>query len=201
MSAEDHGGSSSKVILIVLGVLGLAMLGGALMIIVCITAITALGTAASNTFTNVGAQVGGPNRPPSTVFEAVAVKAPVAPADAAKDIRKLIEDQQQAWNRGDLDGFMAGYWRSPQLRMVAGNDQMLGFDKVLERYRTRYPPEKMGQLSFSDLDIEQLGPDGALASGRWKVVADGKASNGRFTVILRKLPEGWRIVHDHTSKE
>src|SRR5262249_83353 len=139
MSAGNNGGSSSKVVLIVLGVVGLVMLGGALLIVVCIVAITSLGTAANNTFTNLAAPVGGPNItvPPGSKVEVVAVDAAVNPGDAAKDIRKLLDDQQQAWNRADLDGFMAGYWNSPQMRMIAGSDQVLGFDKVLERYRTR----------------------------------------------------------------
>ena len=70
-----------------------------------------------------------------------------------------------------------------------------------ERYQKRYPPEKMGQLSFSDLDVDVLGADRALATGRWTVVAGDKPSSGRFTLVLRRLPEGWRIVHDHTSGE
>jgi len=125
-----------------------------------------------------------------------------APAEAAKEaIQKVLTVQAAAWNRGDLDGFMAGYWRSPELSFFSGKDRTRGWDATLERYRKRYQSEgrDMGKVTFSDIDIEVLGPDSAWVRGRWQVVTSKETVGGLFTLIFKKLPEGWRIVHDHTS--
>jgi uncharacterized protein (TIGR02246 family) len=126
-------------------------------------------------------------------------------ADAASAqqaaIRRVLDDQVTAWNRGDLEGFMAGYWKSPQLTFFSGKDRMSGWDATIERYRKRYQAEgkEMGKVSFSDLEIEPLGPESAYVRGRWKVVNSKETLGGLFTLIFKKQPEGWRIAHDHTS--
>jgi ketosteroid isomerase-like protein len=121
--------------------------------------------------------------------------------DAKKAIRKVLDDQVVAWNKGDLVGFMSGYWQSEDLRFFSGKDITSGWQATLERYRKKYQADgkKMGQLKFSDLDIEVLGPDAALVRGRWQVTMVEEKVGGLFTLICRKLPAGWRIVHDHTS--
>src|SRR5206468_1363183 len=115
--------------------------------------------------------------------------------------RKLLADQVQAWNKGDLEGFMAGYWKSDDLTFFGGPDKIRGWQKTLDRYRKRYQSEgkAMGELTFSELEVEVLGPDRAWARGRWQVVVGKETLRGLFTLILKKFPEGWRIVHDHTS--
>ena len=108
------------------------------------------------------------------------------------------------WNQGDLDAFLKGYWHSPDLVFQSGGDRLAGFDAVRERYRKRYQAEgkAMGQLAFSDLRIEILGAgyEAAFARGRWRAdLPDGKKVGGLFTLIFRPFPDGWKIVHDHTS--
>jgi beta-aspartyl-peptidase (threonine type) len=122
-------------------------------------------------------------------------------AAAKKAIQQVLDDQAKAWNRGDLEGFMKGYWKSRKLTFFSGKDKTQGWQATIERYRKRYQTEgrKMGKLTFSDLEIEVVGPTQAWARGRWKVVRDKETLSGLFTLILKKLPEGWRIVHDHTS--
>jgi beta-aspartyl-peptidase (threonine type) len=122
-------------------------------------------------------------------------------AAAAKAIAQVLEDQAAAWNKGDLKGFMAGYWKSPDLTFFSGKDRTRGWQATLERYEKRYQAEgkEMGKLTFSELDIDVLGPDSAVVRGRWKVVTSKETLGGLFTLILKKMPEGWRIVHDHTS--
>src|SRR6266545_4816450 len=117
-------------------------------------------------------------------------------------IQQVLERQDEAWNRGDLDGFMEGYWNSPDLTYFSKSERH-GWDSLMEHYRTSYqaPGSEMGQLTFSDLNIELLGPDSAFVRGRWQVVTQKETLGGLFTLIFRKKPEGWRIVHDHTSKE
>lgn len=133
---------------------------------------------------------------------AAVLLAPAAFADDAAKVRGLLEAQVAAWNRGDLEGFMAGYWRSPELVFCSGAAVTRGWDATLERYRKRYQAEgrEMGQLRFESLEVLMLGPEGAAARGEyWLRMKDGQQPHGRFTLILRRLDGAWRIVHDHTS--
>jgi beta-aspartyl-peptidase (threonine type) len=126
----------------------------------------------------------------------------VLAAEADKQaIRKVLDDQAAAWNRGDLEGFMKGYWKSERLTFFSGNDKKQGWQATLERYRARYQGEgkEMGKLSFSELEIELLSPEVALVRGRFTLETSKGKPTGLFTLILKKLPEGYRIVHDHTS--
>ncbi|MFZ0139217.1 MAG: DUF4440 domain-containing protein [Candidatus Sulfotelmatobacter sp.] len=121
----------------------------------------------------------------------------------AKAIEHLLRAQQQAWNRHDLEGFMAGYWRSPQLTFFSQGKEQDGWDATIQRYIARYasPGHEMGKLEFSALRIDVLSQDSAFVRGTWKLtMSDAKTPNGLFTLVLRKFPDvGWKIVHDHTS--
>lgn len=115
----------------------------------------------------------------------------------------ICRAQEAAWNQGDLEGFMAeGYWHSPELSFFSGGSDTRGYDAMLARYRERYQSDgrEMGLLSFSDMQPLVLAPGAGLVRGRWKVTfADGRVIEGLFTLAMQKRPEGWRIVHDHTS--
>ncbi len=123
------------------------------------------------------------------------------PHPAAGAVRALLDRQVAAWNRGDLEGFMAGYWQSPELIFVSGTTVTKGWDAALARYRQRYQSEgrAMGALAFEELVIEPVGPGAALARGAWRVTWPDQAASGRFTLLARRFPVGWRIVYDHTS--
>jgi uncharacterized protein (TIGR02246 family) len=116
-------------------------------------------------------------------------------------VRKVLDAQVKAWNKGDLPGFMEGYWQAPDLTFFSGNTKTAGWQATLERYRKKYQTDKkdMGKLTFQDLEIEILGADHALVRGRFLLKMKEESSTGLFTLILRKLPRGWRIIHDHTS--
>jgi beta-aspartyl-peptidase (threonine type) len=116
-------------------------------------------------------------------------------------VRRVLDAQVAAWNKGDLKGFMAGYWQSADLRFFSGKDVTRGWQSTLERYQKRYQAEgkEMGKLTFSDLDIHVASPTSAWARGRWRVVTSKEKLGGLFTLILKKVPDGWRIIHDHTS--
>ncbi len=123
---------------------------------------------------------------------------------AAKEIRAVMDGQAAAWNRHDLEGFMAGYWKSPELTFFSGVTATKGWQPTLDRYRQRYQANgvAMGTLEFSDLSVEQLCPETAFVRGHWQLtMPDGKQPHGLFTLVFRKFPEGWRIVHDHSSGE
>jgi ketosteroid isomerase-like protein len=127
---------------------------------------------------------------------------PFSQADA-KAVERVLVEQQTAWNKGDLEAFMSGYHRSPEMTFYAGGDARRGWDDALDRYRHRYQGEgkEMGTLTFSELQIEGAGPDHAWVRGRWHVAfRDGKTATGLFTLVFRRFADGWRIVHDHTSE-
>ena len=118
-----------------------------------------------------------------------------------KAVQKVLDDQVAAWNKGDLEGFMAGYWKSDELTFFSGKDVTKGWDATLERYKKRYQAEgkEMGKLTFSELKIEMLGDDSAFVRGRFKLVTSKETPQGLFTLIFKKTADGWKIVHDHTS--
>ncbi len=126
--------------------------------------------------------------------------APVQPT-AQEAIRHVLDAQVAAWNRGDLRGFMAGYWASPELSFFSAGQHTRGWQATYDRYIERYQNkgQEMGQLSFRDLDIALLGSDSALVRGRWQLKRSKDSPGGLFTLIFKRFPEGWRIVHDHTS--
>ena len=120
--------------------------------------------------------------------------------DAVSEIQKVLHAQQDAWNRGQVDEFMNGYWRSDQTVFVSGDKVTRGWQKVLDRYKKKYSDRsKMGTLTFSDLEITPLSDDSAVVLGSWKLDRTNDQPHGRFTLVFRRFPEGWRIVHDHTS--
>lgn len=122
--------------------------------------------------------------------------------DAA--VRAVLQAQEDAWNHHDLEGFMHGYWNSPDLTFFSGATETKGWQPTLARYRQRYQSggNAMGTLSFSDLRVEALGVQAAFVRGRFHLaMPDGKQPTGAFTLIFRKFPEGWRIVHDHTCAD
>ncbi|MGC1483663.1 MAG: nuclear transport factor 2 family protein [Candidatus Acidiferrum sp.] len=120
-------------------------------------------------------------------------------ADTAS-ISAVLDAQQTAWNRGDLDAFLAGYWHSPKLTFSGSNGVSRGWDGVLARYKKNYPDRAaMGQLDFSELEFRFLGPDAALVLGHWHLKRDKGDIGGVFSLVWQRFPEGWKIVHDHTS--
>ena len=88
---------------------------------------------------------------------------------AGAAVRVVLDKQVEAWNRGDLEGFMAGYWNSPDLVFQSGATLTRGWQATLERYRHRYQAEgkEMGRLRFQDLDVQLLSVDAAFVRGRW----------------------------------
>ena len=141
------------------------------------------------------------------VFVLISWSVSAAPAGEKQDrvnavaqIRSVLRAQQDAWNRGDIDAFMNGYARSGSTIFVSEDTVRRGWETVRDRYRKKYSDRaKMGLLTFSDLEITTLSSDAAVALGRWKLKRAQDQPHGRFTLIFRRLPEGWRIVHDHTS--
>jgi len=119
-------------------------------------------------------------------------------------IQAVLDAQQQAWNRGDVDAFLTGYWHSPELTFSGSNGVARGWDGVMARYKKNYPNrEAMGHLDFSQLEFHFLGPDAALVLGHWHLQRDpikgGGDVGGVFSLVWQRFADGWKIIHDHTS--
>ena len=125
---------------------------------------------------------------------------PEQPPNSVAEIQSVLTTQQDAWNRGDIDAFMTGYAQSASTVFVSEDEVRRGWETVRDRYRVKYSDRaKMGTLSFSDIEVTMLSPDAAVVLGRWRLKRANDEPHGRFTLIFKRLPEGWRIVHDHTS--
>jgi ketosteroid isomerase-like protein len=122
--------------------------------------------------------------------------------DPAAEVRAVWNGGVEAWNRGDLDAFMTVYLHSPDLVFFSNKTETRGWQQTLDRYRATYKSEgrQMGTLDFPKLEFKVLSPEAVLARGQWRLkMPDGKESTGMTSVTFLKLPEGWRIVHDHSS--
>lgn len=121
---------------------------------------------------------------------------------AGDAVRAVLTAQQTAWNAGDVEAFMSGYESSDATTFV-GSTITRGYRQVLENYRRRYPTkEKMGQLTFSAIEVTPLGTEFASVIGKFhldRTTEGGGPANGIFTLLFRKTASGWKIILDHTS--
>ncbi len=135
--------------------------------------------------------------------------AAVGPSAAQSDEQKaqieievlaVMARQSTAWNRGDVAGFMSGYWNSPDLVFASGDQITRGWQPTLDRYKKSYDTKaKMGELTFADIEVNVLTKDLAVVLGSWSLKRAADNPKGKFTLIFRRLKEGWRVIHDHTS--
>ncbi len=152
---------------------------------------------------SAGPAASGGVRPLATAAGPASRAWPLAVGAAASEeekIRAILEAQAAAWNRGDVEGFLTGYWKSDATAFAGTQGILRGWQPLLERYRRSYPDRQtMGTLAFSDLEIMPLCHDAALVLGHWHLARASEPVGGVFTLVLRKFPQGWRIIADHTS--
>jgi uncharacterized protein (TIGR02246 family) len=135
-----------------------------------------------------------------TLIASLVYAAPEQASNSVAEIQAVLTAQQDAWNRGDIDAFMNGYAESASTVFISEDEVTRGWETVRDRYRAKYSDRaKMGTLSFSEIEVTILSPDSAVVLGRWKLKRANDEPHGRFTLVFKRLPEGWRIVHDHTS--
>jgi beta-aspartyl-peptidase (threonine type) len=135
-------------------------------------------------------------------FALVLFVTPLCAADTPSDsVKAVLTTQVESWNKGDLDGFLSTYWKSDDLVFFSGGTVSKGHQAVSDRYQKRYKADgkEMGKLTFSDLEVQMLGTDTAMVRGKWKLDLKAEKPEGLFTLIVKKLPDGWKITHDHTS--
>jgi beta-aspartyl-peptidase (threonine type) len=122
----------------------------------------------------------------------------ISPKDRAS-IEGVIATQQKDWNEGNVDAFLRGYWHSEELTFSGSQGISRGWDGVRERYNKSYPDRpSMGKLDFSSLEFRGLGPNAALVLGQWHLTREKGDVGGVFSLVFQRVPEGWKIIHDHT---
>jgi beta-aspartyl-peptidase (threonine type) len=119
--------------------------------------------------------------------------------DIDDEVLEVLIKQKAAWNQGDIDSFMKYYWKSEDLTFQSGNNRIAGWDALLARYKMNYSGDSMGILNFTDIMVNVLTEDLVLVLGYWEVKGKEESTGGLFTLVLQLKPEGWRIIHDHTS--
>jgi SnoaL-like domain len=123
-------------------------------------------------------------------------------AELEQSIKHVLVSQVEAWNKGNIEGFMQGYWNSPELTFISGSTLTKGWEPTLERYKKNYQQggNEMGHLEFQDLTIDLLSRRAAVVTGKWGLtMSSGKNPHGFFTLVFKRMPNGWKIVQDHTS--
>lgn len=117
-----------------------------------------------------------------------------------KEIIEVLETQQKAWNNGNLEEFMNGYWNSKSLMFIGLKGPTYGWQNTLENYKKSYPDKSsMGILEFSDVQVKMLGKDYATVFGKWKLIREKDTPNGIYTLVFQKFKNGWKIIQDHTQ--
>ncbi|MFN5468820.1 MAG: YybH family protein [Pirellulaceae bacterium] len=117
-------------------------------------------------------------------------------------IRRVIDQQQRAWNEGSIERFMDHYLNSDDLTFSSGGKTTRGWTATRDRYLARYPDRSaMGTVTFTEIEPFSLGDDAAFVLGRWKLDRSSEPIAGNFTLVFRKTEEGWKIIHDHTSSD
>jgi ketosteroid isomerase-like protein len=115
-------------------------------------------------------------------------------------IRRIMADQAAAWNKGNIDDFMKGYWNNDSLVFVGQSGLSYGYNTALANYKKHYDsPDKMGQLFFTLLSIKKLSPDYCFVLGKWLLKRKAGDIGGIYSLLFRKIDGRWQIVVDHTS--
>lgn len=117
----------------------------------------------------------------------------------AKTIRAIMDRQVAAWNKGDFEGFMAGFWNSDKLTFQSGNTRRYGWENLLNMYKTNYAGKKRGTLVFTDLIFRKLTSNHVLVLGRWRVTTQKEKKEGLFTLMVQRFGSDWKVIHDHSS--
>uniref|UniRef100_UPI000175447E Uncharacterized protein n=1 Tax=Shewanella oneidensis (strain ATCC 700550 / JCM 31522 / CIP 106686 / LMG 19005 / NCIMB 14063 / MR-1) TaxID=211586 RepID=UPI000175447E len=116
------------------------------------------------------------------------------------DIVQLLKGQEEAWNRGDLDAYMQGYWQNEQLMLISNGKFRNGWDETLAAYKKNYPDkESLGELKFTIKEIKMLSNYAAMVVGRWDLKRLKDTPTGVFTLLVEKIDDRWVITMDHSS--
>jgi len=120
--------------------------------------------------------------------------------DPEKSMRNVLDNQVKAWNNGDMEQYMNGYWKSDSLRFIGKNGIKYGWQNTLNNYKKSYPDKAtMGVLKFDILSVELLSNDKGFVIGKWEIKQEKGVINGIFSLLFKEIKGNWVIICDHTS--
>jgi ketosteroid isomerase-like protein len=120
-------------------------------------------------------------------------------AGETENFTRMMNEQQELWNKGDIDGYMSYYWNSDSLIFISQGRKNMGWQTTCSNYKTKYPDaQSRGKLEFSNLFFYQLNPDLVIATGSWKLSRAAGNLEGSFTLVWKKILNEWKIIIDHT---
>ena len=121
-------------------------------------------------------------------------------SDAIGQIQRVMDRQQEAWNQGDLEDYMNGYWKSDSLRFIGKRGITYGWQPTLDNYKKGYPnADAMGRLQFSNLSMELTGDSSAYVIGKWQLYRTTDTLSGHYSLLWKRMDNQWLIVADHSS--
>jgi ketosteroid isomerase-like protein len=124
----------------------------------------------------------------------------MAQSNAEKAVRNILAEQSTAWNKGDIEGFMKGYWKNDSLMFIGKSGVTYGWNNTLNNYKKGYPDAAaMGQLTFTILKVKSLSDQYQQVVGKWHLQRSQGNLEGHFTLLFQKIKEQWVIVMDHSS--
>lgn len=119
---------------------------------------------------------------------------------AEEEIIKTMRAQEEAWNEGDVEGFMQAYWKSDSLLFIGSSGPQYGWQTTLDKYKKSYPDQSaMGTLSFSNIQFQLIENETAHLSGKWQLDRASDTLKGYYSLLWRKIEEEWKVVYDHSS--
>lgn len=134
------------------------------------------------------------------LFTVIGISASFGQAGPEKQIRKILQEQTAAWNNGDIDAFMKGYWNNDSLLFVGKNGPTYGFTNTLNNYKKNYPnKDYMGQLNFTLLEVKPLSKLLWMVLGKWELTRNAGNVSGHYTLLFKKINGAWVIIVDHSS--
>jgi ketosteroid isomerase-like protein len=124
----------------------------------------------------------------------------LAQSNAEKAVRNILAEQSAAWNKGDIEGFMKGYWNNDSLMFIGKSGVTYGWNNTLNNYKKGYPDATaMGQLTFTILKVKSLSDQYQQVVGKWHLQRNQGNLEGHFTLLFQKIKGQWMIVTDHSS--
>ena len=116
------------------------------------------------------------------------------------EVRNVLAKQSAAWNRGDIDAFMVGYWENDSLMFIGKSGVTYGYKNTLANYKKNYPDTTvMGKLTFTLIQVNQLSPEYFHVTGKYYLTRTIGDASGHFTLMFRKINGKWVVISDHSS--
>jgi ketosteroid isomerase-like protein len=124
----------------------------------------------------------------------------VAQSTDESAIHRLLDEQSSAWNRGDIESFMKGYWENDSLMFIGKSGVTYGWSNTLKNYKKNYPDTAaMGKLAFTLIQVKEISKEYYHVTGKWFLKRSIGDIGGYFTLLFRKINGRWVIISDHSS--